>query len=236
MLRDGLFEVATGIPDEIWEATEAEIRSLAQPTPTDYALRASFWREYERAMSQGTGKVSAQSVYSGVCSQQYWNSKLLKKPAKVAWLLRPMQVYEKELEAILHRGTERLWEIIDMPITDSKGRHDPKRAQVVLAALKQVEDRVKGMAVQRQQKLQINVNEGSRETRIMAELESIDSVDQRIKELEARISGTASDHHHPTDSQEEGDSVSVEILDCEPGERLREPVVELEDKSLEGPF
>lgn len=234
MLRDGLFEVATGIPDEIWEATEAEIRSLAQPTPTDYALRASFWREYERAMSQGTGKVSAQSVYSGVCSQQYWNSKLLKKPAKVAWLLRPMQVYEKELEAILHRATERLWEIIEMPITDSKGRHDPRRAAVILAALKQVEDRVKGMAIQRQQKLQVNVNQPS-QTRIAADLTSMDNIDARIKELEGQLSGGSGGAPRALSEDHTGEDV-LDVLADDVGEDLDEPMVILQETLAKGSF
>lgn len=234
VLTDQLLDAARNVPDEYWRMTEAEMRSKSNPTPTDYALRVSFWKEFEHAMRRGKTKVSGYSVYRGICSAQYWHNRFLPNQAKVAWILRPMQAYEKELEAILHRATERLWEIIEMPITDSKGRHDPRRAAVILAALKQVEDRVKGMAIQRQQKLQVNVNQPS-QTRIAADLTSMDNIDARIKELEGQLSGGSGGAPRALSEDHTGEDV-LDVLADDVGEDLDEPMVILQETLAKGSF
>lgn len=180
-LSDDLRKVVDSIPDEVWGLKEKELQALAQPVPGEYSLRASFWRELERAQSTGT-QLKSRAVFTGICTLYYWKNLILKDQFKVAWLCKPVQNYEREIDALLVRGTERLWEIIDIPMEDPRnGRVCPRRATVLLEAIKMIENRAKGLAVQRSQTLNVNVKANS------ALPESPKELDNRIKELESKL-------------------------------------------------
>lgn len=176
-----LAENVSKVPDEIWAMTDKELAAMAQPAPIDYSLRTSFWREVEKAFDGG-GKVLSKAVYAGICSGHYWRHHVAKDHFKLAWVCRPVQHYEREIDALLVRGTERLWEIVDIPIEDPRsGRLCPRRATVLLEAVKMIENRAKGLAVQRTQSVNLNVNSQS------VIPDSPKELDNRILELERKI-------------------------------------------------
>ncbi len=187
-LSDRLRECVLELPEDLLMCEEGTLKLKAKPTPTDYALRVSFWREFERMMWRGSGKITCSSILSGICTDAYFYRQFITNPLKLAWMVRPMQTYQKEMEAILHRGTERLWELIEIPITNKKGQVDAKLAEVVLKTVKQLEDRVKGMAVQRSEQRSLSVNVTTR-SKATQSIDTMESLDARIKQLENEVDG-----------------------------------------------
>lgn len=170
------------IAPAVCELSEPELKSMVKPTPLDYALKTSFWREFQKADAAG-GVVTSRDVYGGIATPVYFRNHVLKNQFKVAWLCRPTQIYEKEIEALLTRGTERLWEIIDMDIYNDEGRIDVKRGQLVLDTIKMVEQRARGLAIQRVQSVNLNI-EGQKPRMVVG---PNDDIDKRIAELESEI-------------------------------------------------
>lgn len=185
-LSDKLKAIVMDLPEELLVMTEAELKHEASPTTTDYALRVSFWREFERVMWKGSGKIVSAQIYTGVCTDVYFYKKFLHKPAKFAWMIRPMQSYQKAMEAILHRCTEQLWELANIPLKDSKGRWIPKHGALFLQAHARIENRIHGMAIQRTEARNMNVNVVTR-GKATHGIESMGSIDDRIKQLEAEV-------------------------------------------------
>jgi hypothetical protein len=178
------------VTEDLLMISEADLKSRVKPTPTDYALRVSFWREFERIMARGTGKVIPSGIYGGICSEAYFNQKFIRNIEKFAWMVRPMQTYEREIEAILYRGTQRLWELIDINIYKDPERTkvDPKLAEVLLKTIQQVENRAKGMAVQRSEQKSMNVNVNTDKPAIRVSNEAA-SIDKRLAELQNELKG-----------------------------------------------
>lgn len=205
-LSPKLKELVMILPEEYLMNSEAELRLECKPTPTDYALRVSFWREFEKMMWRGSGRIVCAGVFGGICSELYFYKKFIRNEAKLAWMVRPMQVYQKEMEAILYRGTERLWELMEIPIKNGKGVIDPKKAEILLKTITQVENRVKGMAVQKSESRSMNVNVSSR-TKATQSIDTMESLDRRIKQIEVELGEEAPTAH------------TVEIVKEEPPER-----------------
>ncbi len=190
-LSDRLRQAVMDLPEDYLVMSEADLRAKAQPTPTDYALRVSFWREFEKMMWKGAGKIVCASVYAGICSDPYFYQKFITNEAKFAWMIRPMQVYQKEMEAILYRCTERLWELSEIALVGKNGKLDHKAGELLLKTLIEVSNRVKGMAVQRSEQRNLNVNVVTR-SKANQGIETMSSIDERIKQLEAEVNGEAS--------------------------------------------
>lgn len=185
------------IPDYVFAMTNAELFRKANPAPIDYALRTAFWREYDILyMSECSGKIQVKDVCKGICSPGYFYN-AIKKSAMLLWMIKPKQTYHREMEAILSRGIERLWEIIEIPIYGENNKVDHRLASVVLQAIKQVEDRVQGMAVQRTQSIAVNLNEKS----ALAPGKSMDDINAKIKELEQAISGNGTPGRRDSDGK-----------------------------------
>ncbi len=185
-----LQEAIIEVPEKYWDMDEGELNNCAKYTQTDKGLRFSFWREIERVWARrekgNKSTITAEMVYLGVCSRGYFYNTFLKKPNKVAWMVCPMQRYEKRLEVILSGLHERVYEITELPVykTDRNGNKvpDASTAKVILEAVKMVEDRLLGSAVQRTvTKNQNEIVKKKDDLLLPAD------VDKRIKELEALI-------------------------------------------------
>lgn len=162
MTRGKLQEAVLAVPDDIGMMTEKELRKELKPTSVDYCLRVSFWREYEAAVREKREYIAARTVLLGICSDAYFYQKFLKDPFRVAWLVKPVQAYMKEIEAVLLRGTERLWELvdIDIEIEDKRGNKVvcSRLATVLLETIKMIEARAKGHAMQRSEMRAVSLN------------------------------------------------------------------------------
>jgi hypothetical protein len=179
---------------------EGDIRQRFRATVTDHELKQAFWRELSLAQKQER-KMVDKNVFGGRCASSYFYSKFLKDVDRVAWLLHPISSYEDKLESILDSAISRYNDILKMDITCQKSRlepdgdtgkmkkvyyidTDPRKALVLLQAIKNIEDRVKGASIQKQ--LQIRTTEPSK---LDGESSDIDmkAVDDRLKELEDKL-------------------------------------------------
>ncbi len=188
MVSPALRQAMLELPEDLDDLGEGELRQLVQPTTTDYSLRASFWREYEKQVRLGRERIQNVDVFGGICSAAYF-TRLIGTPNKVAWLIRPMQTYKREMEAILTRGNQRLWELINMDLCDPDGRINVRRGELFLKAYQEVGNRVKGMAVQRVKEDRRSLSAHVRVTRSedsprQVPRQSLGELRSRLKELE----------------------------------------------------
>jgi hypothetical protein len=182
LVSKDFIEAINDLAPAIADLSEPELKSMVKPTPIDYALKTSFWREYSKCEAAG-GVVTSRDVYGGIATPKYFKSMIIENPFKLAWLCRPTQVYEKEVEALLNRGTERLWELLEMDMYKADGSLDTRCGYLVLDVIKMVEQRAKGLAVQRVQSVNVNIDS----PRQMIQGSSSKELDERIKELEAEL-------------------------------------------------
>ena len=169
--------------------TEHDLRKYCEPDERDERVRLSFWDEYNAATAAGK-KMSLQSVITGATSWESWVSAYEPSDIKMIWILTPPVSYSMAMRQILHRGTERLLEIMSLPIMDDHGKVDPKVATLILKAWQLADMRVKGGIVQRMQVEQKSVNlnfnspdgtEQIRESMASLQLEDLESLERRIE-------------------------------------------------------
>lgn len=204
-LTGKLKEAVLAVPPEFREKTDKELVDFAELelTRIDYALRASFWREYGRAMSLGLTTLDPKRIFAGVCTGDHF-LRILKQPGRVAWLVLPQQAYKVEMEAILGRATSRLWELMEMDVSDPKHpkRICPRRADLLLKVITMVNDRVKGMAVQRVEKKSATVKVTDTTVRNSAlPAPSIDELRARLAQLQETPIGQDRGQGSPGDGQ-----------------------------------
>ncbi len=144
------------IPEEILRLEEAEIRAIAKPTKTDYALRMALWNEF-RIAHDTRGTIKPVRIYGGICTYTHWYQNVINVPEKLAWLLQPLQEYSQSLEPLLSRISERLFEILNMDVTDAKGKPNPGLLKIQVEAMKMIEGRLLGNPIQRTENKSLSV-------------------------------------------------------------------------------
>lgn len=178
-----LHDVILSMPEDLVMMEEKNLRKLVNPTPALWLLRINFWREYDRCMARADRKMSVANIVEGVISPSYFNS-IANEPYKVAWIIKPPLKFEMEIDALIARGVERYWEIVDLPImektADGKSKYNTKHCEIILKAMKELTDRAKGLAIQKIESKSLNV-ELTNDTYKAGE---VDALDARIKQLE----------------------------------------------------
>ncbi len=157
------------------------------PVETDNCLRVKFWHEYERAHQDGT-KMVMSAVYSTICPSEYFYNVYLGRPEKLAWILTPPMEYETRLKALILLSTSQLNEILELPNRDEKGRVNVKILELKAKIHFQLEQRIHGAVVQRlEQKTQtLNIHTTDKAVAKMAAANTMEDIQRRMKELEAR--------------------------------------------------
>jgi hypothetical protein len=168
------------IPEGFLKMDARELRKQLNPGLRFETIRASFWVEYNSAISTNRKMVMAR-VHAGICTDDYFYNYIMTSPMLLAWILIPPENYQKALEAILVRSTERLYEIVNQDFYNTKGNLDPRIMQIVLQAHKHIEDRVKGSVVQKAEFKSLNMNI-NREVTALSE----DDFERKIRDLKAR--------------------------------------------------
>ena len=187
-----LLEMASTIPDEIRSMTDRELDLKINPTLKMYELRRSFWAEQIRA-SEGRGKMVMANVYRNIFGRDYFYKHVMSSHMKMEWIMRPLAAFDNKAKALLEKSYKRLEEIIGMPLETTKmvgkGKDayevtevDPRKATVVLAAHKIIEDRALGKAIERS----VGITTSKPDTKKKPELD-MSKIDQRIKELQEKV-------------------------------------------------
>jgi hypothetical protein len=185
MVPKATWEAFARVPPQYLAMTAKELRhTIKNVGLTLEALRVSFWAEYNSALLVPR-TMSIARVYAGICSDEYFYREVLHTPLLMAWLLCPPESYQKALETLLARSTERMYEMVNQEYAfpNSKGemKADPRVMSIIFNIHKHLEDRVKGTVVQQIEQRNLNVN-------INKQLESVseDELERKIKELRAR--------------------------------------------------
>lgn len=127
---------------------EDYIRDNLKPTPTMARLRISFWDEYARALDQGSLMVT-ERIYAGIMSRELFDQDFLCSPSMIGYLLSTPPHYHRAAEEILLLGLERMRDIIELPLIDSKGRVQGAVLSAVIKAVELLDKRVKGAILQK---------------------------------------------------------------------------------------
>lgn len=218
MFRDAVLLM----PDEVFDMEEEQLSEKAKCGVNEYAMRVAFWQEYERCLNGKTNTMSIHRMIRGMMDLGTIR-RVIKNPYKLAWILKPVGSYVEDMEFMLVRGKERLWEILNMPIKQN-GKFDARLAKVVLDAHKQIEDRVHGQTVQKQQQLQVRVHQKA-DAQTLSEVNEINGIDARIKQLEAEISAQSVpgfDGQHIQDDLRRVGYVEMEVKSGDEAERESE--------------
>jgi hypothetical protein len=175
---------------------EHDLRIYCKPDERDERVRLSFWDEYNAATAAGK-KMSLQSIITGSTSWESWVAIYEPSDMKMIWILTPPVSYAMAMRQILHKGTERLLEIMNLPIMDDNGKVDPRVATLILKAWQLADMRVKGGIVQRMQVEQksVNVNFNSLESsdHMRASMQNLQLAD--LESLERRIETAKRDQY-----------------------------------------
>lgn len=159
------------------------------PTVTDNRLRVKFWHEYDAAQESGR-KMNIGAVVSRVCSLEYLYSRYLQMPEKVAWLLTMPVAYENMMEEMLQFSTNQMRRILQMDDMLG-GKPNVKLLELKAKIHFAVEMRQKGAVVQKNLNLNASVSADRKMIADMGQADSMDSIESRLKDLEARDRITA---------------------------------------------
>ncbi len=135
------------IPAELWEMPLDRLKKLGKIDKDIELLRDSFWAEYDRAVASGRN-ISLRNVYDGICSQSKF-SMAMDSPSRLLYVLTPIARYEAHLRTLLRtKGVDILDTILNAD-NQKDGRLDKDIARLQLLTIKQIEDRIKGLPVNR---------------------------------------------------------------------------------------
>lgn len=154
--------------------TEEELVDFCKPTPKDWSLRISFWTEYKRAQDEGEAKLKGVNIHNPpggtpIVNNTRWNV-ICKRPSKVLFITRPIEEYKRQQDSQLSLATQRIWEILELPIKQTvimDGQEvtqiDHKTAQLIKGIWSELVDRSHGKPVSRSENLNANLNVGAPE-------------------------------------------------------------------------
>jgi hypothetical protein len=177
---------------KVFSLPEFELRRQLQPDEKDDKLRLNFWDEYNSSTATGK-RMSLNLVVRGVMAPETFFTVYEPSNRKMMWMLCQPASYAVAMRNILQVASQRLLEIVSLPIVDSTGKPDTRVIVNILRAFQLVDMRVKGSITQ-------NVN---------------------IKQQSLNLHRTISDNNQPLAGMDaRPNSVSIEELDIRELEKL----------------
>ena len=187
--------------------TEGELRDYVKPDERDERIRLGFWDEYNHSTASKK-KMSLSAFIHGIMSWETWVTVFEPNDKKMMWVFCPPVSYQVAMRNILHKGTERLMEIMSLPIMDSDGKPDSKVIVNILRAFQLVDIRVKGAVTQ---KLQIqqqthNINQTINAPGVHMSGMPVETLQlEELEKLERRIDRARRDSRRLVSSLDEAD-------------------------------
>lgn len=200
--RGKLKEAIEALPDRYFDMTEDELIDEVQPTNRDWELRLSFWTDFNDVMNPNNKRtvIMGEKVQSGIITKRNFYERVVANPGRLAFMIRPIRSYQKEMEIRLIKSTRQLDKLLEMNIEKENGEVDVRKGELLLKAIQNVQDRALGMAVARQESVNINIGQDKPEKAKVPDSKQLDS---KIAEYEAKLSGKVT---------------SVEVIDAEESE------------------
>lgn len=159
-----------------------------QPSPLVESLRVNFWAEYEISHRYNI-PVTMSKVYEGVCDKGVFEAKT-RDSISLAWFCCKPLAYQNEVNALLKQGYRRLHEFLSLPVKDKQGNISEKLVESIAKITAMMDLRIQGGYVQRSEQMirqQIEHTSGGGAKEVKSQVADID---QRIRELEAKIAAT----------------------------------------------
>lgn len=172
-------------------STECDLRKHLNPDERDERVRLGFWDEYN-VSTRMNKRMAMSGVFQGIISYDTWVGVYEKIDNKMLWVLSPPVSYTSAMRSLLHKGTERLMEIMSLPIIDENGKADSKTIANILKAFQLVDLRVKGGIAQkldiRQQSLNLHQAINPNDTNSLLNSRQLDTLQlEDLETLERRI-------------------------------------------------
>lgn len=163
---------------------ERTIREFCKPDTRDERVRLSFWDEYNASTSIGK-RMSLQSILCGAVHWDTWVGVYEPNDTKMCWIFTPPTSYVASMRHILHAGTERLLEIMQLPMLKDDGKVDTRVATLILRAWQLADMRMKGGVMQRvqieQKSMNVNIDASNSSKVDEMSLEELEAVERRIE-------------------------------------------------------
>lgn len=182
-------------PDDLFLLDEAHLGNLAGADARIRTLRMAFQREYERVIliAQRTGSLGVMrksNIFGGIVSEGVF-TRLVSRPECLAYMTIPIVDYHDSLKSLSLAILQRYDEILHAPLYDKKGNFKSTNAEVVLKAIRAVEDRVWGQSVQRvsSESKTLTVALPSPTRSVQKTTDMMLSLEARVNELQAELYG-----------------------------------------------
>lgn len=163
-----------------------------------YQLRISFWLEYNKCLEKRV-KMSIQSICRGICSRQYFYTKVLRDPKAMLFVLFQPQDYVAYMTECLDLAARDMRDILSRPheVDDidkyghktGRKKLDYKLIEKKIKIWEKVENRVKGLAPQTLQIQQTSQNFNYNKS-ASSEARTVEELEAEIKRLESKDSET----------------------------------------------
>lgn len=174
------------IPPEYFEMDQEELEAIAHPTFKDRRLRLALWKELEECFKDPTRPLIVGRVYEGICTRSQWTERLVRNPAKLAFLLRPATNYDKAAAEIVEKGSEKLREALEnAKVQFPNGHIDAKGVKVILDIVHHFENRTKGAV---KQKIDINSTQQNLNVNVSMKDATPANLDEKLAEVRRKIS------------------------------------------------
>lgn len=173
------------VPDDLFLLTEKELERQAEVTDIEKRLRIQFWNEYNTAQA-APRRMNIKNVVAGICTDSYFNKKIITNSFKVAYICTPLADYKLQMQELLRMGFEQIKDIMMRPHTDQYGNLEPRAADVKFKIWQDVANREIGMVVHRIESKNLNVNVDAGMPNNVEDLNDPEAIKKQIEELEAK--------------------------------------------------
>ena len=174
-------------PAAAFSMTESALELAVKPNYLDIQIKKRLWEEFIEMDKTGCNMKVSRMIH-GVCNTKTFYSRMQTNPMFVAWLMIPISTYATVIEGFMHDAKKRYADLINMSINKYKDGEptnevDPKKASVLLAVIKNLEDRSMGSALQRQISVSTKEPSGKEDKAAL----DMTAVNKRLKELELQL-------------------------------------------------
>lgn len=120
-------EWVSKVPQKYFDMTEAELMLVLMERHKDCVpllkrLRIGLWAEYNRVQEHSLATMNLSNAYNGICSVGWIYYHLCPWGPKLAYVMRAPQNYLMRLEQVLEATTQRLEEIVNLPVMKTECR------------------------------------------------------------------------------------------------------------------
>lgn len=164
MLHFQLRSYVMNVPEEYRMLSPEALRAKVEPGPTLNRLRLNLWMQVDKVIcsDEKMKKISTPQIIDGVCQPAYWNE-VLKDPLLLAWVLTPVQSYQRQIEDVMETSLSKLREVLTHgSVLKANGKIDVGAAQLYVKIFEMFDKRVHGNYTQKvQTKIEhVNVDGG----------------------------------------------------------------------------